>query len=120
MNKSILISTLNEDTCPQLLGHSINLWEEFYRNLFRDRIEAIIGKKFQLFYFIILCVVLVKVNYDVHLNEQFPKMNMDRLLNKPYVNGVVLTGQNQFQNTASLFIRDYVNSGGLDLSKEVL
>ena len=49
VNKSILISTLNEDTCPQLLGHTINLWEEFYRNLFRDRIEAIIGKKFQLF-----------------------------------------------------------------------
>ena len=25
---------------------------------------------------------------------QFPKMNMDRLLNKPYVNGVILQGQN--------------------------
>ena len=64
VNKSILISTLNEDTCPQLLGHSINLWEEFYRNLFRDRIEAIIGKKFQLFY-VLVCVVLVKVNYMI-------------------------------------------------------
>ena len=45
MSDSNLISTLNDETCPQLLGHSINLWEEFYRKIFRDRIEAIIGKK---------------------------------------------------------------------------
>ena len=29
--------------CQKLLGHSLNLWDEYYMHLFRDRIEAIIS-----------------------------------------------------------------------------
>ena len=47
-------------------------------------------------------------------------MNIDRLLNNPYVNWVLLQGKQSLKNTASLFIGDYVYRGGLVLSKEVL
>ena len=45
IENSSLLSILNS-TCQDLLGHELNLWQEFYRNLFRDRIEAIIGTHF--------------------------------------------------------------------------
>lgn len=46
MSTSSVMSLLTPDTCRQLLGHDINLWQEFYRNQFRDRIEAIIKTHF--------------------------------------------------------------------------
>lgn len=46
VSKSSVMSLLTQDTCHELLGHEINLWQEFYRNQFRDRIEAIIKTHF--------------------------------------------------------------------------
>ena len=31
--------------CDAVLGKRINLWEEFFRGIFRDRMEALIGAK---------------------------------------------------------------------------
>ena len=44
-NESSLVPTWNKIS-GELLGKSINLWEEFYRHLFRDRIEAIVNTHF--------------------------------------------------------------------------
>ena len=52
--------------------------------------------------------------------EQSLKMNKNCLLNKPYVNGVILIGKNLSLNASSLLIRQVINREGLDLSKEVL
>ena len=41
---------------------------------------------------------------------QFPKINIVPLVNKPYVNGLILRGQTNLQNIGSLLRRNHVNS----------
>ncbi len=45
MSNCSVMSSLDE-SCSELLGHAINLWDEFYRNQFRDRIESILATHF--------------------------------------------------------------------------
>jgi hypothetical protein len=41
--KTTAVTSKWNEMCESLLGHKLSLWEEFYRHLFRDRVEAIVS-----------------------------------------------------------------------------